>query len=88
MLSNNNNRQQQNDEAHRVAAELADGDPVREGLIVDFDVEGSVSVVHSVLLDEVQVLYTCNLQAGKGASGIDLLIYFFEKHVHLTVKCK
>lgn len=48
-------------DAHRVVAALADDDSAGKGLVVDLNVERPVSTVQSVLLDEVQVVYTSNL---------------------------
>lgn len=48
-------------DAHRVVAALADNDSAGKGLVVDLNAERPVSTVQSVLLDEVQVVYTGNL---------------------------
>lgn len=52
-------------EAHRVVAALTDNDSAGKGLIVDLNVQRPVPVVQSVLLDEVEVVYTGDLHAEK-----------------------
>lgn len=47
---------------HRVAAGLMDDDPVGEGLIMGLDVKRPLFSVQGVFLDEVHVVYPCNLQ--------------------------
>lgn len=48
-------------EAHRVVAALAHDDSAGEGLVVDLDAKRPLPAVESVLLDEVEVVHSCNL---------------------------
>lgn len=51
-------------DAHRVVAALADDDSAGKGLVVDFNPERPVPAIERVLLDEVQVIDTCDLHTG------------------------
>lgn len=46
---------------HRVVAALAHDHPAGEGLVVHLDAKCPLSAVESVLLDEVEVVHSCNL---------------------------
>ena len=48
--------------AHRVVAALVDNDSAGKSLVTDLNVKCPVFAVQSILLDEVQVVYTSNLQ--------------------------
>lgn len=50
-------------QTHRVAAPLTDNDSVRKSLIVNLNMEGPVSAVQRVFLDEVQIIHTGDLHA-------------------------
>lgn len=47
---------------HRIAAGLMDDDPVGEGLIMGLDVKRPLFPVQGVFLDEVHVVYPCDLK--------------------------
>lgn len=49
------------DFSHRVTAKFMDYDSVGEGFIVGFNMKSSFSVVQGVLLNEVDIVHTCNL---------------------------
>lgn len=46
---------------YRIAACLVDDNPVGEGLIVGLNVQSPLLSVQRVFLDEVDIVYTCNL---------------------------
>lgn len=52
-------------DAHRVVAALADDDSAGKGLVVDFNPERPVPAIERVLLEEVQVIHTCDLHTGE-----------------------
>jgi len=52
--------------SHRVTAEFMNDDSVGEGFIVRFNMKSSFSVVQSVLLNEVDIIHTCNLHTNTG----------------------
>lgn len=56
-----------NAHSHRVVAALSDDDPAGKCLVVDFNLERPVSAIERVLLDEVQVIDTCNLNTEKNS---------------------
>lgn len=49
-------------EAHRVVAALAHDHSAGEGLVVDLDAKRPLPAVESVLLDEVEVVHSSNLE--------------------------
>lgn len=59
---------------HRVTAVLINDDPVRESFIVGLYVQSSVSPVQGILLDKVNIIYSCNLrEITRDWSGTPLL---------------
>lgn len=54
---------------HRVAAVFVDDDAVGEGLVVGLNVQGPLPRVERVLLDEVDIIHTGDLDRADGDPG-------------------
>lgn len=62
-----------------------DDDPVRKGLVVRLDVKCPLLAVQCVLLDEVDVVHTCNLY-----KNTELLSHksYYNRHTRITTSCQ
>lgn len=71
-----------------ITAGLMDDDPVRKGLVVRLDVKCPLLVVQCVLLDEVDVVHTCDLHTHIHNTKSQSQKNYYNRHTRITKSCQ